>query len=137
MYKEKKVIVIMPAYYAEHTLRKTYDEVIGQDWVDQVIVVDANSQDDTVPIAKTLPKADVYAHAKNSDDLVFDNQMLAQIIWYGFTIAEVSCPTKYFEEASSINLFRSIKYGFGCLVTSVKFKLAKMDVMPFKQFPNE
>src|ERR1019366_8968709 len=52
--------------------------------------------------------------AGNSDDFVFDNQMLAQILWHGFTIAEVSCPTKYFAEASSINLRRSIKYGCGC-----------------------
>ena len=55
--------------------------------------------------------------ADNSDDFVFDNQMLAQILWHGFTIAEVSCPTKYFPEASSINLRRSIRYGFGCLGT--------------------
>ena len=55
--------------------------------------------------------------AGNSDDFVFDNQMLAQILWHGFTIAEVSCPTKYFPEASSINLRRSIRYGFGCLGT--------------------
>lgn len=63
--------------------------------------------------------------SKNSDDFVFDNQMLAQIFWHGFTIAEVSCPTKYFAEASSINLRRSIKYGFGCLGTGLKFRLAK------------
>ena len=74
---------------------------------------------------------------ENSDDFVFDNQMLAQIIWYGFTIAEVSCPTRYFAEASSINLSRSIKYGFGCLATSLKFKLAKMGLISLKQFPNE
>ena len=53
--------------------------------------------------------------SKNSDDFVFDNQMLAQIFWHGFTIGEVSCPTKYFKEASSINFRRSVKYGFGCL----------------------
>jgi len=53
--------------------------------------------------------------ANNSDDFVFDNQMLAQILWHGFTIGEVSCPTKYFKEASSINLPRSIQYGLGCL----------------------
>ena len=63
--------------------------------------------------------------SNNSDDFVFDNQMLAQIFWHGFTIAEVSCPTKYFPEASSINLRRSIKYGFGCLSTGLKFRLAK------------
>ncbi len=61
----------------------------------------------------------------NSDDFVFDNQMLAQIFWHGFTIAEVSCPTKYFEEASSINLRRSIKYGFGCLWTGLQFRMGK------------
>src|SRR5215207_6363018 len=64
--------------------------------------------------------------SNNSDDFVFDNQMLAQIFWHGFTIGEVSCPTKYFPEASSINLRRSIKYGFGCLGTGLKFRLAKM-----------
>jgi glycosyltransferase involved in cell wall biosynthesis len=62
---------------------------------------------------------------ENSDDFVFDNQMLAQILWCGYTIAEVSCPTKYFAEASSINLRRSIRYGFGCLGTGMKFRLAK------------
>ena len=73
--------------------------------------------------------------ADNSDDFVFDNQMLAQILWHGFTIAEVSCPTKYFAEASSINLRRSIKYGFGCLGTGLKFRLAKMGISS-KLFPN-
>jgi hypothetical protein len=52
--------------------------------------------------------------------------MLAQILWHGFTIAEVSCPTKYFAEASSINFRRSLKYGFQCLVVGGKFRLAKM-----------
>jgi len=56
----------MPAYNAERTLRRTYDEVIAQDWVDQVIVVDDNSQDDTVAVAKALPEAVVHAHAENS-----------------------------------------------------------------------
>ena len=64
--------------------------------------------------------------AENSDDFVFDNQMLAQVLWHGFTIAEVSCPTKYFAEASSINLRRSIKYGIGCLWTGLVFRLGKM-----------
>jgi len=71
----------------------------------------------------------------NSDDFVFDNQMLAQIIWFGYTIAEVSCPTKYFAEASSINLPRSLKYGFGCLLTSIEFRLAKMRFLFSKHFP--
>jgi len=62
----------------------------------------------------------------NSDDFVFDNQMLAEIIWFGYTVAEISCPTKYFPEASSINLKRSMVYGMGCLRTATQFRLAKM-----------
>jgi len=73
----------------------------------------------------------------NSDDFVFDNQMLAQIIWFGYTVAEVSCPTKYFPEASSINLVRSIKYGFGCLTTAILFRLAKMKIISSKLFPED
>ncbi len=72
----------------------------------------------------------------NSDDFVFDNQMLAQILWLDYTVAEVSCPTKYFAEASSINLFRSIKYGFGCLFTGLTFRLAKMKIMNSDLFPD-
>jgi glycosyltransferase involved in cell wall biosynthesis len=72
--------------------------------------------------------------AGNSDDFVFDNQMLAQILWHGFTIAEVSCPTKYFPEASSINLRRSIRYGLGCLWTGLRFRLAKMGVARCRLF---
>lgn len=71
----------------------------------------------------------------NSDDFVFDNQMLAQIIYYDHTIAEVSCPTKYFAEASSINLRRSIKYGFGCLSTALSFRLTKLGVIRSPLFP--
>src|SRR5262249_27703552 len=71
----------------------------------------------------------------NSDDFVFDNQMLAQIFWHGFTIGEVSCPTKYFPEASSINLRRSIRYGIGCLATGLSFRLAKMGLRHSKLFP--
>jgi glycosyltransferase involved in cell wall biosynthesis len=71
----------------------------------------------------------------NSDDFVFDNQMLAQIIWQGHTIAEVSCPTKYFAEASSINLRRSIRYGFGCLATALTFRLARLGLIRSRLFP--
>lgn len=71
----------------------------------------------------------------NSDDFVFDNQMLAQILWNGYMVAEVSCPTKYFAEASSINLFRSIQYGFGCLFTAITFRLAKTGIIRSKKFP--
>jgi glycosyltransferase involved in cell wall biosynthesis len=74
--------------------------------------------------------------SSNSDDFVFDNQMLAQILWLGFQIAEVSCPTKYFTEASSINFRRSLIYGFGCIITSLKYRLAKMKVIKSKLFPD-
>jgi glycosyltransferase involved in cell wall biosynthesis len=71
----------------------------------------------------------------NSNDFVFDNEMLAQILWFGYTIAEVSCPTKYFAEASSINFRRSVKYGFGCLGTAAAFRLAKMKLLSSDLFP--
>jgi len=247
MFRDKKVIVVMPAYNAAQTLRKTYDEVIAQGIVDLIIVVDDGSSDETVPIAKALPNTIVHIHERNrgyggnqkscyklaleeggdivimvhpdyqytpklipamasmignglyecvlgsrilggyaleggmpiwkyianrfltlvqnillgakiseyhtgyrgfsrdllerlplevnSDDFVFDNQMLAQIVWFGYTVAEVSCPTKYFAEASSINLFRSIKYGIGCMFTALIFRLAKMKIMASKVFP--
>jgi len=247
MYKNNKIIVVMPAYNAAKTLRRTYDEVMAQDIVDLVIMVDDKSQDDTVAIAETLPNTIVYVHKKNqgyganqktcyklaieekgdiiimihpdyqytpklipamasmignglyhcvlgsrilggyalkggmpvwkyisnrfltsieniflgaklseyhtgyrafsrqllkrlpieinSNDFVFDNQMLAQIVWFDYTIAEVSCPTKYFPEASSINLLRSIKYGVECLIVALKFRLAKMKIMTSKLFP--
>lgn len=70
----------------------------------------------------------------NSNDFVFDNQMLAQIWWHGYSIGEVSCPTKYFPEASSINLSRSITYGFGCLATGAKFRLARWGILRSKLF---
>lgn len=63
---------------------------------------------------------------QNSDDFVFDNEMLSQIIYAGFHIAEVTCPTKYFEEASSINFKRSVKYGLGVLRVSLNHRLAKL-----------
>jgi len=72
---------------------------------------------------------------KNSDDFVFDNQMLAQILWLGYQIAEVSCPTLYFAEASSINFRRSLVYGLGCLNTGIKYRLAKMNLINSKLFP--
>lgn len=62
----------------------------------------------------------------NSDDFVFDNQMLAQLVWADFRIGEVSCPTKYFDDASSINFRRSVKYGFGVLGTALQFRLARL-----------
>jgi len=71
---------------------------------------------------------------KNSDDFVFDNEIIVQITYFGYRIAEVSCPTKYFSEASSINFKRSIKYGFGVLATSLKFILHKWSIWKFTIF---
>jgi len=246
MHKDKKVLVVMPAYNAAQTLGKTYDEVMAQGIVDLVIVVDDASSDETTAYAKTLPNTIVHTHPdnrgyganqktcyqlalqneadiiimvhpdyqytpklipamasmignelyhcvlgsrilggyarkggmpiwkyisnrfltmaenimtgaklseyhtgyrafsrqllekialhENSDDFVFDNQMLAQILWHGYQIAEISCPTKYFAEASSINFRRSLKYGFGCLATAMKYRLAKMNLIKSKLF---
>jgi glycosyltransferase involved in cell wall biosynthesis len=247
MYRDQKIIVVMPAYNAAKTLRKTYDEVMAQGIVDLVILVDDASCDETKVIASTLPRTKVFVHERNkgyggnqktcyrmaleagadivimvhpdyqytpklipvmaamignslypcvlgsrilggyalkggmplwkylsnrfltlaenilldaklseyhtgyrafsrellenltldgnSDDYIFDNQMLAQIIWRGYMIAEVSCPTKYFAEASSINLRRSIRYGLGCLATALTFRLAKMRLIRSGLFP--
>ena len=71
---------------------------------------------------------------ENSDDFVFDNQMLAQCVYFGFRIGEVSCPTKYFEEASSINFRRSVSYGLGVLGTSVQFILQKLGLLHLRRF---
>ena len=235
MIKTKKVTVIMPAYNAEKTLRQTYKE-IPRDIVDEVILTDDASQDNTVEVAKELgiktlahlknkgyggnqktcyrealrcgadivvmlhpdyqytPKLiramvsmiaeglfdvviasrilgnkamtggmPVYKYIsnrfltlienmiiqekvseyhtgyrafskevletipllENSDDFVFDNQMMAQIFYFGFQVGEVSCPAKYFPEASSINALRSFTYGIGCLQTATQYFLAK------------
>jgi glycosyltransferase involved in cell wall biosynthesis len=237
MYKNKKVIVAMPAYNAVKTLQKTYDEVMEQGIVDLIIVVDDASQDETVALAKTLPNTKVCVHPRNrgyganqktcytlaleeggdiiimvhpdyqytpklvpamasmignnlyhcvlgsrilggyalkggmplwkyvanrgltfvenvlmgaklseyhtgfraysrelleklpyhlnSDDFVFDNQILAQVLWCGYTIAEISCPTVYAADSSSINFRRSVKYGIGCISMALIFFLAK------------
>ncbi len=247
MFQDKKVVVVMPAYNAANTLRRTHEEVMAQGVVDEVVLVDDCSTDQTVDIARDLPHTRVHPHEKNtgyggnqktcyrlavemgadivvmvhpdyqytpklipamvsvignglypcvlasrilggsalhggmplwryianrfltfagnilmgsklsefhtgyrafsreiletlpleenSDDFVFDNQMLAQVLWFGYPIAEVTCPTKYFTEASSINFFRSVKYGFGCLGTAGMFRLARMGLWRSKLFP--
>jgi glycosyltransferase involved in cell wall biosynthesis len=71
---------------------------------------------------------------QNSDDFVFDNELLAQIVWSGRTVAEVSCPTKYFPEASSINFRRSLRYGLGCLGVSLDFLLARAGLRRSRRF---
>jgi len=247
MFKNKKVIVVMPAYNAAQTLRLTYDEVMEQGIVDLIILVDDASRDTTVAIARTLPHMEVFIHDRNhgyganqktcykmaldhggdiiimvhpdyqytpklilamasligngvyhcvlgsrilggyalkggmpvwkyianriltfteniligaklseyhtgyrafsreliekldiesnSDDFLFDNQMLAQIIWHGYIVSEISCPTRYSPDSSSINLRRSIQYGFGCLLTAISFRLAKLNLLNSKTFP--
>jgi len=247
MYKNKKVVVVMPAYNAARTLQRTYEEVMEQDVVDSVVIVDDASRDETTAIARALPNTKVHVHPSNrgyganqktcyrlaleeggdvvvmvhpdyqytpklipamaslignglyhcvlgsrilggyalkggmplwkyaanrfltfmeniligaklseyhtgyrafsrqllerlplennSDDFVFDNQMLAQILWYGYTVAEVSCPTAYAADSSSIDFARSVKYGFGCLSTALTFRLAKTKVVKSRLFP--
>ncbi|MFC1895475.1 glycosyltransferase family 2 protein [Thermodesulfobacteriota bacterium] len=248
MFRDKKVVVVMPAYNAAKTLRQTYEEIVAQEIVDLMILVDDGSSDDTVRIARQLPGVFVSIHdtnmgyganqktcyrlaleqgadivimvhpdyqytpklipamstligndlyqcvlgsrilggqalkggmpiwkyianraltlmenlflgAKlseyhtgyrafsrrlleqipfdlNSDDFVFDNQMLAQIIWFGHTVAEISCPTKYFEDASSIGLMRSVRYGMGCMHTAAAFRLARAGITRTSLFPH-
>ena len=238
MFQGKRVVVVMPAYNAARTLQKTHKEVMDQGFVDEVIVVDDASNDETVAVASSLPRTRLHVHARNlgyganqktcyrlalessadivvmvhadyqytpklipamaslianglyhcvlgsrilggyalkggmpwwryvsnrvltlasnllcgaklseyhtgyraysrellerlpldaySDDFVFDNQILVSILWCNCTIAEVSCPTLYLPEASSINFRRSVVYGFGCLATAAIFRLAKM-----------
>jgi glycosyltransferase involved in cell wall biosynthesis len=70
----------------------------------------------------------------NSDDFVFDNEMIAQAAFFDYRIGEISCPTRYFAEASSINFSRSVKYGLGVLTTSVKFRLHRMKIVESKIF---
>ena len=247
MIREKKIIVVLPAYNAEKTLKETYDEIPG-DIVDDIILVDDASSDRTVELAermnlktivhsnnkgyggnqKTCYKEALKAGAdivimlhpdyqyspkliasmahlvasdhfdvvigsrilgvgalkggmplykylsnrlltliqnimvgyklseyhtgyrafsrrvleslpleENSDDFIFDNQILAQCIYNNFEIGEISCPTKYFPEASSINFINSVKYGFGVLFTSLQFFLCKRKVIHHKIFdPN-
>ncbi|MCS6796133.1 MAG: glycosyltransferase family 2 protein [Raineya sp.] len=243
MYKNQKVVVVLPAYNASKTLQQTYEE-IPFDIVDEVVLVDDASKDNTVEVAQNLGIKHIIVHEKNkgyggnqktcykkalelgadivvmlhpdyqytpklltamisiignglypvvfgsrilgkgalkggmplykyianriltfvqnilmnqklseyhtgyrafsaevlkklnltynSDDFVFDNEMIAQIFWHGFEIAEVTCPTKYFKEASSINFRRSVKYGFGVLGVSLKYRLTKWGFMNWK-----
>ena len=71
---------------------------------------------------------------ENSDDFVFDNEILAQVLHFGFRIGEISCPARYFKEASSVNFRRSVRYGFGVLATSLKFALQRLGIMRFRIF---
>lgn len=71
---------------------------------------------------------------ENSDDFVFDNEVLAQVVFFGFRLGELSCPARYFEDASSLNFARSVRYGFGVLGTSLKFFLEKLGIVHFRIF---
>jgi glycosyltransferase involved in cell wall biosynthesis len=75
--------------------------------------------------------------AENSDDFVFDNQMLAQAVYFGYRIGELSCPTRYFADGSSINFSRSVTYGIGVLVTSLRFRLQSWKLSRFRIFDPE
>ena len=70
----------------------------------------------------------------NSNDFVFDNQILSQIFMEGYEIGEITCPTKYFKDASSINFKRSLKYGFGCLLVSIEYRLHKWKICRSHRF---
>jgi glycosyltransferase involved in cell wall biosynthesis len=85
----------------------------------------------TREVLQTLPLLE------NSDDFVFDNQILAQCIYFRFRIGEISCPTKYFKEASSINFSRSVKYGFGVLATSVGLALQRLGLVQLRIFSRD
>ena len=71
---------------------------------------------------------------ESSDDFVFDNQMIAEAIYFGYRVGEISCPTRYFDEASSINFRRSVRYGFGVLSTSIEFRLHRWKLVKSKLF---
>ena len=71
----------------------------------------------------------------NSDDFVFDNEVLAETAWLGYAIGEVSCPTRYAADASSISFWRGVRYGLGCLSTGVRFRLAKLGWFGSPRFP--
>ncbi len=73
-------------------------------------------------------------YEKNSDDFVFDNQILAQVFHAGYEVAEITCPTKYFSEASSVNFSRSVRYGLGVLKVSMQYFLQKTGLFTFKLF---
>lgn len=103
-------------------------------WVQNLLINQKLSEYHTGYRAFSREVLEKVNYMANSDDFVFDNQMLAQIFFAGFEIGEVTCPTKYFEEASSINLRRSIKYGMGVLRTSMAYFMQKTGIMSFRIF---
>lgn len=109
MINGKRIAVVMPAYNAEKTFAMTVREL--SDVVDSKILVHDSSY-----------------------DFVFDNQMFAQAVMFGFKIGEISCPTKYFEEAPSINFKRSVEYGLGVMGTTLSFVAHKRGIMHLPRF---
>jgi hypothetical protein len=73
----------------------------------------------------------------NSDDFVFDNEVLAEAAWLGYRIGEVSCPTRYAADASSIDFLRCVTYGIGCLTTALAFRLSRWGIVRSRRFPRE
>ena len=71
-------------------------------------------------------------YENNSDDFIFDNEFIAQVFSAGYEIAEITCPTKYFEEASSISFLRSVKYGLGVLKVTLRYRLHKWKIIKYK-----
>ena len=103
-------------------------------WFQNVMVGQKLSEYHTGYRAFTREVLEKIPFMQNSDDFVFDNQMLAQIIYAGYDIGEITCPTKYFPEASSINFRRSCRYGWGVLRTSLQFRLQKWHLAKFRLF---
>ena len=85
----------------------------------------------TSEVLETLPLEE------NSDDFVFDSEMLVQAVYFGFRIGELSCPTRYFKEASSINFIRSVKYGFGVLASIIKYLLSRFGIKRYRIFSSK
>ena len=106
-------------------------------WFQNVMVGQKLSEYHTGYRAFTREVLEKVRFEANSDDFVFDNQMLAQIIYADFEIGEITCPTKYFPEASSINFRRSCRYGLGVLRTSVQFRLQKWHLGHFRIFESK
>src|SRR6266849_400134 len=143
MINGKRIAVVLPAYNAEKTLEATVREL--PDLADIRILVDDYSKDRTIEVAQrlglhTFVHDQNYGYGRNQQTCYREaladgaDEVLAQCVHFGFRIGEVSCPTKYFEEASSINFRRSVKYGLGVLGTTLQFALQKIGVAQFRIF---
>src|SRR5438034_927198 len=135
MLNGQKIVVVMPAYNAARTLRG------GMPWwkyvsnrfltfVENFLIGAKLSEYHTGYRAFSRQLLERLPLQTNSDDFVFDNQILAQIIALGCAIGEVTCPARYMPEASSINFRRSVRYGLGCLATAVRFRFARWGLDP-------